>query len=95
MREHLDTPKIVLVSLLLLAAFALVGNGDYAQELETENARLKAGAAHCKALGAELEADRIASHVVQTSRLHLPPKQARTPALRGSDLSAALPGGQP
>ena len=45
--EH-NIPQTLAVLLAIILLFALVGNGDYADELERENARLKAVAAHCR-----------------------------------------------
>jgi len=81
--DHLNAFQIAFVCIVLILAFALAGQGDYLQELETENAQLKASTAHCKAISAELEADRIAAHMGSGM------------AMRGSDLQPAVPVGQP
>lgn len=65
--DHLNAFQICFVCLVLLAAFALVGTGDYLQELEVENAQMKASAAHCRAVSAEAEAERIAAHLAKVT----------------------------
>ncbi len=63
--DHISAFQIAFVCMVILAAFAMAGQGDYLGELEVENARLKASAAHCRAVSAEAEAERIAAHLAE------------------------------
>lgn len=56
-REKSNWPVNALVLLLIMAAFAVVGQGDYELELERENARLKAATAHCRLAAAMRDAE--------------------------------------
>lgn len=62
MDDHSPTPlQLVLLVLLVLAAFGVVGQGDYEHELEVENARLQAQAAHCRAVSEQSHPERLAA----------------------------------